>query len=115
MKSISRRAWFSRMAGAVAASYLFNGCSQKHSKTTGCSLGYGTYGLPGYSLEEAVKLVSAIGYDSVEPVCLPGYHGDPSTVSKTQRKTLRVLLDDLGLHLGALMNLPRPSIKAVDQ
>jgi len=72
-------------------------------------LGFGTYGLPGYSLAEAIELVAASGFDSIEIAAMPGYHGAPDQIPPGQRDELRQLLSDSGLRLGALMGLPRPA------
>ena len=74
----------------------------------GCALGFGTYGLPGYPLADAVRLVATTGFSSVEIVSIPGYHGAPDQVSTAQRREVRRLIADSGLQLGALMGLPFP-------
>jgi len=84
-------------------------CSSRDEIIPGCSLGFGSYGLPAFSLEDSIRLISSIGYDAIEIVSIPGYHGDPELVSLETRKTVRRLLSDSGLKLGALMGLPIPS------
>ncbi len=76
-----------------------------------CPLSFGTYGLPGYTLSDAIRLVSETGYDSIEFASMPGYHGAPDKVSKAQRTEIRKLLADTNLKLGALMGLPTPNEK----
>jgi sugar phosphate isomerase/epimerase len=71
-------------------------------------MGFGTYGLPGHSLGDAVKRVAAAGFTSVEIVSIPGCHGDPDTLTKPQRREIRGLIEGLGLQMGALMGLPFP-------
>ena len=109
MKEIPRRNFIKISSGAFASLSGF-ACSGRSSlRDQGCSIGYGSYGLPGYSVEDAIRLVSNIGFDSIELACIPGFHGDPNTLSKQSRKKIRTLLIDLDLKLGALMGLPQPS------
>ena len=71
----------------------------------------GSYGLPGYDLEKAIRLVAETGFDSIEIAAMPGYHGAPDQVSKPQRADLRKLLADSNLQLGAMMGMPTPDKK----
>jgi sugar phosphate isomerase/epimerase len=66
-------------------------------------LGYGTYGMPGFSAAEAVALVAQIGYDGVELATLPGAPASPERLTPADRRDLRTQLGDLGLELPALM------------
>lgn len=101
-----RRHWLKVAAGfALAGSVRANGAEAK----SGCPMGFGTYGLPGYSLAEAIQLVARTGFDSIEFASMPGYAGAPDQISTAQRKELRARLEDSGLRLGALMGLPTPS------
>ena len=71
-------------------------------------MGFGTYGLPGYTLEEAIRVIADTGFDSVELASMPGYHGAPDEVSAEQRKQIRHLAAQKGVKIGALMGLPNP-------
>ncbi len=71
-------------------------------------MGFGTYGLPGYSLQEAIRLVADTGFASIEFASMPGYHGAPDQISAVQRKLIRGLAVESGLKIGALMGLPTP-------
>ena len=68
----------------------------------------GSYALPGYSLEEAIRLIADTGFDSVEIAAMPGYHGAPDQLTKEQRTRARQQIADSGLQFGALMGLPIP-------
>lgn len=115
MRDISRRDWIKITGGALASSLAFTACASKEKGKRGCPIGFGTYGLPEYSLENAIRLVAEIGYDAVEIVSIPGYHGDPDQISLETKKEVRRLLSDTGLQLGALMGLPRPDEDAGKQ
>lgn len=109
----SRREWLCR-AGVLALSGAVGRAADVAGKA-GCPMGFGTYGLPGYSLGEAVKAVAKAGFTSIEIVSIPGYHGDPDQVSRAQRKEIRRRIVDAGLRLGALMGMPTPdAVKRVE-
>lgn len=79
------------------------------------TLGFGTYGLPGYSLADSIKLISSTGFDSIEIAAMAGYHGAPDQVNPSQRKEIRKQLADSGLTLGAFMGLPNPHPEKVEE
>ncbi|MEM9481539.1 MAG: family 16 glycoside hydrolase [Verrucomicrobiota bacterium] len=92
------------------------------SPTTRNPLSFGTYGLPGYSVEDAINLVAATGFDSIEIAAMPGYHGAPDQLSPKARKKVHNHLTTSGLRLGAIMGLPLPksghqreNLDAIDQ
>jgi len=66
-------------------------------------LGYGTYGMPGVPVSDALTAVRKIGYDGVELCCLPGTPGDPARLDAAQRRAIRRQLGEVGLELPALM------------
>lgn len=115
MKTLSRRNWLKTASGALVTSLSLPACVLKEEKKSGCSIGFGTYGLPNYSLQDSIRLVSDIGYDAIEIVSIPGYHGDPDQLTSETRKEVHQLLSDTGLKLGALMGLPRPDAEAKQQ
>ncbi|MEO0446664.1 MAG: TIM barrel protein [Verrucomicrobiota bacterium] len=102
MTQLSRRRF---LHTAAAASFM--GATRGADPSTN-PIGFGTYGLPGYSIGQAIELVSAVGFDSIEIAAMPGYHGAPDQVSAEDRKFIRQLLMEKGLILGALMGLPKP-------
>lgn len=71
-------------------------------------MGFGTYGLPGYSLADSIKLIAETGFDSIEIAAMPGYHGHPDEIPKAKRAEIRKQIADSGIQLGALMGIPRP-------
>ncbi|MEM1295273.1 MAG: family 16 glycoside hydrolase, partial [Verrucomicrobiota bacterium] len=93
-------------AGLASPSLL---CGAKAENNIPNLISHGTYGLPGYSLEDAIQLVAEMGFDSIEIAAMAGYHGAPDQVSKAQRGEVRSLLNDSNVKLGALMGLPIPS------
>lgn len=107
--SLSRRRWLT-LAGSSA---LVGGPSalgrNLPPKLRGCHLGFGSYGLPGFSILDSIDLMKQIGYDSLELVSIPGFHGAPNKVPTKLREEIRKRLADSGIKLGALMGLPRPS------
>jgi len=82
--------------------------SQGREKKAALAMGFGTYGLPGYSVPEAIRLVSKTGFDSIELAAMPGYHGSPEKLTKPVRIEVRKLIEESGIKLGALMGFPRP-------
>ena len=67
------------------------------------TLGFSLYGMKSLKTEEALNQISKIGYDSVELCLNNGWDAAPKNVTAKRRKELRVLLDNLGLKLTALM------------
>ncbi|MEM8955131.1 MAG: TIM barrel protein [Verrucomicrobiota bacterium] len=106
MKRITRRSF---LHSTLAAS-LFTSMQGVTIAAVGKapSLAFGTYGLPGYSLQDAIKLVSSAGFDSIEFVAMPGYHGAPDQVPQADRAEIRQMLIDSNLTPCALMGLPNP-------
>lgn len=103
MKNYTRRSWLQTTAGFSLAG-LLRGAEAGYTP----SIGMGSYALPGYSLPDAIRLVAETGFDSIEIAAMPGYHGAPDQLSKTQRAKAKKQIGDAGLKLGALMGLPFP-------
>ena len=82
--------------------------SQGREKKAALAMGFGTYGLPGYTVPEAIRLVAKTGFDSIELAAMPGYHGSPEKLTKPVRIEVRKLIEESGIKLGALMGFPRP-------
>ena len=106
MKNYTRRSWLQTTAGLSLAS-LMRGAEAGSTPV----ISMGTYALPGYSLKDAIKLVSDTGFRSIEIAAMPGYHGAPDQLSKAQRAEARKQLADAKLKIGALMGLPIPDAK----
>jgi sugar phosphate isomerase/epimerase len=73
------------------------------------TLGFSTYGMPGWTTEKALDALAAIGFDSVEWCLLPAYDSAPEKLTPARRRALRRQLDDLGLGLPACMESLSPS------
>ena len=104
MNSSRRRFLLSLSTSAIAWPALGIGAEEKPK----CAMGFGTYGLPGYTLPESIRLIAQTGFDSIEIVSMPGYHGAPDQIPKGRRSDLRKQIADSGLKLGTLMGVPRP-------
>ena len=110
MKNYTRRSWLQTTAGASVAS-LIRGAETGAAPVFATPISMGTYALPGYTLPDAIRLVAETGFDSIEIAAMPGYHGAPDQLSKSQRVDARKQIADAGLTLGALMGLPFPDAK----
>lgn len=77
-------------------------------ETASCTLGFGAYGLPDSTTEQAIDLVAAAGFDSIELYVLADRDLDAGKVPKLRRKHLRKRLADQGLKLTSLMENLRP-------
>lgn len=106
MKKHTRRIWLESTAGLALAGFV-----RGVETNSICPLSFGTYGLPGYTLADAIRLVAETGFDAIEIAAMPGYHGAPDQLSTVQRAEIRSHLSGSGLQLGALMGLPRPDTK----
>ncbi len=69
-------------------------------------LAYGTYAMPTYRLEEAIPLISRIGYRGVE-ICVGPEHAEslPEQMDVDRRRVLREMLVEHGLAVPALFLL----------
>ncbi|MBI2303011.1 MAG: sugar phosphate isomerase/epimerase [Armatimonadetes bacterium] len=63
---------------------------------------YGTYALPTYSLEDALRLIAELGYDGVE-ICVGPRHTPVEALTPERCAAVRALLGELGLGVPALM------------
>ncbi len=73
------------------------------------TLGFSTYGLPGWPAEKALALIARTGFDTAELCLLPAYDSAPERLPPARRKTIRKILSDNGLGLPALMENVAPS------
>lgn len=92
---------------ALVAGIALPGASQ--GQAFRCPISFGTYGLPGFSVEDSIQLISKIGFDSIELAAMKGYHAAPDQLSKARRAEIRQKIGESGLALGALMGLPTPN------
>ncbi len=102
----SRRDWLrATCAGGLAWACPEVGWSALRKPSI--ELGFSLYGFPKTPVLEALKVVSEIGYRSVELALLPNWPSDPMSFLADARGEVRRALADLGLGLPALMdNLP---------
>ena len=77
--------------------------ARKERRHPSLTLGFSLYGMKTLKTEKALRQLSKIGYDSVELCLNDGWDAAPKNVTTKRRKELRILLDDLGLKLTALM------------
>src|SRR5262245_58356644 len=73
------------------------------------TLGFGTYGMKGMKLEDTLRSLDEIGFDSVEIAAQTGYDGEPSTMPADRRRAIRRQLDASGLKPTALMETLPPA------
>ncbi len=69
----------------------------------GVNFGFSLYGMKKLPLQEAVRVCSQIGYDSVEIVCMADWPTAPEILSETARNELRTQLKNSRLALAGLM------------
>lgn len=94
-------------AAAAGLSALVGRPCQATADRPGCTLGIGTYGMKGRALEDSIRLIAQIGFDSLEIAVIPGYDGEPASMPSERRAAVRQLLARHQLRLTALMeNLP---------
>lgn len=97
---LNRRQWCQATAGlAFAGSHV---CAAPQDRSY-CTLGIGTYSMTGMLVEQAVKAIGRIGYDSLEIDAKPDGDGAPGRMPASRRRELKKLIADSGLELSALM------------
>ncbi|MFT7644257.1 MAG: sugar phosphate isomerase/epimerase [Pirellulaceae bacterium] len=69
----------------------------------GCTLGFSTYGMKTLSTEKSIRILTNIGYDSVEIIVRSEWDADSAKLSAQRRKSLRKHLADSKLQLTSLM------------
>ena len=77
--------------------------------TTAVTFSFGTYGMKSLPTEDALRLISSVGYDGVELAVRPEWSAAPENMSAERRRSLRELLMRTGLKLTALMEHLQPS------
>lgn len=73
------------------------------------TLGFSTYGMPGWPAEKALAAVAAAGFDTAELCVLPAYDSAPGKLTAARRAGVRRQLDGSGLGLPALMESLTPT------
>ena len=113
---LPRRQWLTAMAwsiGRVAtAATPADGAAAPGTAPPVVTLGMGTYGMPGMPVADAVALVAATGFDTLELAVLPEWPSAPERLGPAERRDLRQRLTDTGLVLTALMEHVTPAADA---
>src|SRR4029450_6697962 len=65
--------------------------------------------MPSFKVEEAVRLIADLGFDSLELSMLPDWDSTPAKLSVDRRRTLRRMLAHNRLARNALMETTPPS------
>ncbi|MGL4554108.1 MAG: sugar phosphate isomerase/epimerase family protein [Gemmataceae bacterium] len=73
------------------------------------TLGFSTYGMPGWTAERAIDAVAAAGFDTFELCLLPACDSAPARMPADRLRALRRRFTGLGLGLTALMESLTPS------
>jgi len=70
-------------------------------------LGYNTWSMPTLSIDTAAAHLAKLGYDSLELTICPGWPTEATGLDRAERRRIRSLIADLGLHLtGCTGNTP---------
>ena len=78
--SVSRR----QLLAAGIAFGAAVGAEGQESTKSGCTLGFGTYGMRTLKTEEAIDVIAAIGFDSIEITVNQGWDADPVDLSEAR-------------------------------
>jgi inosose dehydratase len=108
-----QRRQFLQVAGTSAAAWMLpppsrQGFAAEEARGS-MTLGFGTYGMQGLSVERAVDVLAGIGYDSVELDAAPGWDTEPARLMPARRQELRKRLEDKGLKLTSFMVDVKPT------
>lgn len=79
------------------------------STQSACTLGFSTYGMKTLKVEEAVRTIAEIGYDSVEITVWPDWDAAPANMPNERREAVRRLIAEQGSKLVSLMEHIVPS------
>lgn len=114
---LTRRVFCGRIGGAVALALLPGRIAHASpDDRAGLTLGIGNYGMPSVKVEEAIRSIAELGFDSLELSMMPNWDSSPAKLSAARRGALRRLLADNGLALTSLMeDLPPSADDAVQQ
>ncbi|HAY82851.1 MAG TPA: hypothetical protein DCY79_23835 [Planctomycetaceae bacterium] len=111
MKEWTRRNWLRVVSGAAVGSALpaFGDEGSKVRETSGCTLGFSTYGMKTLTTENAIETLANIGYGAVELTVRSGWDADSAQLTAKRRGELRTRLQDTGLVLASLMEHVYPA------
>lgn len=65
-------------------------------------IGYTTWGMPEVPIDDALAHLAGLGFDAVEPTVISGFTTELSTLDADERKRIRRMFDDYGLHMPAV-------------
>ncbi len=116
MKEFTRRQ-FLYSTSAVATSLTgINWLEAGKSAKPQLTLGFSLYGMPHLKTEQAIQIVSDVGYDSVELCLMDQWDATPLKLSPQRRKEVSNKLNETGLKLTSLMeHCSLPGSKASQQ
>ncbi|MBS0266405.1 MAG: sugar phosphate isomerase/epimerase [Planctomycetes bacterium] len=113
--SLTRRAFCGQVGAALTCAVLPPGkLLAGPERPQGLTLGIGNYGMPGLTVEEAIRLIAASGFDSLELSLMPDWDSAPTRLNQERRKSIRQMLSDKGLTLTSLMEDIPPSAVATE-
>jgi sugar phosphate isomerase/epimerase len=102
------------MAGLAVAEYQPNTVLAASTEQQFMMLGFSTYGMKSLKTEEAIRLISQIGFDSIEITVWPDWDAAPANMPSARRQAIRQQLADSGLVLTSLMEHITPSADDVE-
>ena len=113
MTEITRRGFVTHSASAAVA-LVFGGVADAKddgdsSPRAGMTLGFSTYGMKSLKTEEALEVISEIGFDAVEVTVWPDWDAAPARMDKERRARMRSKLSEEKLKLTSLMEHVSPS------
>ncbi|HEY1066813.1 MAG TPA: sugar phosphate isomerase/epimerase [Pirellulales bacterium] len=113
---LTRRTLLASTLATIGTGELFSSVGQLSGRATAAepakdepgraptlSLGFGAYALKSFRTEEAIDLVAAAGYDSIELCLLPDFDAAPEKLTAERRQAIRERLAEKSLILSSLM------------
>ena len=104
--SLNRRqmlCWLTACSCAPAWLPTSSSLGQGTLSAGGCTLGFSTYGMESIATERAFKLLSGMGYDSVEIAVRSGWDADSANLDPERRDEIRNVAEGLALRITSLM------------
>jgi sugar phosphate isomerase/epimerase len=95
--------------GLALASFADGFAQEAKDRPEGLTLGIGNYGMQSYRVEEAIRLIADLKYDSLELTVMPEWDSSPHKLTGERRVVVRKMLADTGLTLTSLMENLVPS------
>lgn len=93
------------LATTAAAAAVATGTDVKSAEPPAkIGFGFSLYGMKSIKTSQALKICADIGYSGVELACLKDWPCDPAALQPSDRKDMRMELNDLALDLPGLMD-----------